>query len=406
MESELEAPPGEIEVEFSPMDMAGGGVDPLLQFLAAANAMPQGGAGQAPNAPHSPAKGGREAELDSVLASMLGSGMMPPGADGRMVGGPMPSGFSEEIVMEGPDGTQVMTMGGPDGAVKTQGTGKSSMPANLLRDLFPVPVDSDAPVVIEGPPMGMLGADPLMRDMMQAMDRSFTQQVMPAIHQATPADRDPGSCREDIQKKCGGAKSHLHCLGMNHATISEACRKSVGQSVPFLCSRAIDRYCDVLQTGILSCLYDHLPDLDGPCRDAVQTTQHVINKVNSQQVSLIDPKSGSKIVSTPATANPGLSSPSNKEATLDAKLGLRSAVSSRSPEPFLSKSQQVPAPQSAGHSTRLTVFLLLALVAFGVYLYNFTDYARTVQARLLGHSPEGTKLLNSGIEIPRPDAMR
>merc|ERR1719159_767183 len=120
--------------------------------------------------------------------------------------------MTEEIVVEGPQGTQVMTMGGES---PWKQKGRSSVPAGLLRDLFPpmLAAGGDGPMIIEegrGPPDG---GDPLMMDIMQDLDRTFASEMLPAIHKAAVGERDPKNCREDLKNKCQGAKSHLHCLG-------------------------------------------------------------------------------------------------------------------------------------------------------------------------------------------------
>jgi len=71
--------------------------------------------------------------------------------------------------------------------------------------------------------------------------------------------------------------------------------------VPFLCSRAIDKFCDVLQVGILDCLSGHLGDLEAPCKDSVVATKHVIAKVNIQKamVKVGETKNGVKTIHAP-----------------------------------------------------------------------------------------------------------
>jgi len=310
---------GEVEIDFGPMmedprgrqdpfmQMRQGGPDPLMQMLAGAAAAGQGGAsprgfagpaggigsssGQAMMMPMrgGPAKGGREAELDNMLANVLGdmmqggpiAGPMGSGSRSGQPRGGGPPGVTEEVVIEGPSGTEVMTVGGPGiGSVVPEGqTGKSGrLSGGLVRDLFPGAV---------APPGGMesragspFRADPMMVDIMGDLDRSFTEEMLPAIQKAaqSASPQDPSACQEDIRKNCAGAKSHLHCLGVNHDTISEPCRKQVGQSVPFRCNKDIDRFCDLLQKGILACLYDRMQDLESQCRDAVLATKHVIGK--------------------------------------------------------------------------------------------------------------------------------
>jgi hypothetical protein len=478
---EAEVPAG-VEIEFAPMDMNGGDI---MDLLAAAGAPPGGpkqnmrgpsrngreaeldinmnggdlmdllaAAGAPPGGPkqnmRGPARNGREAELDNMLASVIG-GMLggPPGAGGlpgMPIGGGgrssasagMPAGlpgFTEEIVMEGPGDTQVMTLGGSP-FTKKQG-GRSSLPPGVVRDLFPpMGTFGDGPVIVEegsgrGPLFGP--PDPIMMDIMQDLDRSFANEMLPAIQKASSGERDPAACREDVAKKCQGAKSHLHCLGINHDSISEACRKEVGQSVPYRCSEAIDRYCDMLQTGILSCLYDRMSDLSGGCRDSVLATKHIINKVNTEKTSITDLATGAKKVNTPVAA-----SPSDKEAKLDAKLGLTqvktepAAVKTEpaavvpakvdSPAAPISPAAALPAapvakalpldadlPRSSWLDSwlpsRMSIFMLIAVVAFAAYLSTFTTYAELVRKRWVRGEMEGMKLLSTNVELPKPDSL-
>jgi len=404
-------------IEFAPMDVNGGN---LMDLLAAA-----GTPGGSRQNMRGPARGGREAELDNMLANVIG-GMLGGGApmrsSGRISAGPSP-GFTEEIVMEAPGNTQVMTFGGGS-PFPTKQDRRSSLPAEFVRDLFP-PMFGGGPMIVEdlnspGPMFGQ--ADPLMMDIMQQLDRSFASEMLPAIQKASSRERDPASCRDDVARKCQGAKSHLHCLGINHDSISEACRKEVGQSVPFRCSEAIDRYCDVLQTGILDCLHDRLSDLSGGCRDSVLATKHVINKANTQKASLTDLSTGSTKVNTPLGA-----SPSEKEAKLDAKLGLAQGKIAP-PAAILAKSASAaPAsvlpPALAGKAlpmnadapriswvnwllpSRINIFFLMALVAFGAYLSTFSHYAEVVRKRLSRGEMEGVKLLDTNLELPKPDSF-
>lgn len=450
--------PGEVEIEFAPMDMdeRGGPPDAIMQLLAGADSDgdPIGPARRGAGARHGPGQGGREAELDNMLASAFG-GMFGPGAGRPRPGGPGGPGVTEEIVLEGPDGTQVMEMGGPSGPGDAQVMemhGRSKLPGALIRDLFPgAMLAPGGPVVVDGAEgRGAFGPDPLMMDVMQDLDRSFTEEMLPAIRKAAAGERDPGACQEDVKKNCAGAKSHLHCLGVHHEKISDACRKEVGQSVPFRCSAAIDRFCDVLETGILSCLYNHMQDLDGQCRDAVLTTKHVINKVNTQRASLVDTTTGTKQVHTPTAAaresaldaKLGLrkvaatneitqmqrpvsaaapkAAPAAKEATLDAKLGLsqsaalrRTAASASSPGQLLNAMAPIEAaPLSSADEYHFTshihrfggVFILIS-AALLAYIFANSEFTKPVYSQIVGHNFEGAKLLHTSVELPKPDAM-
>lgn len=482
----LAAPPGDFEIEFVPGDTnTQEGPVPLLEMLAAqaAGDGSKGDTKMGASTLRGSGHGNREAELDNMLANVFGPMLRSDGRAAPQRGG-MPfstvpqDGVAEEIVFEGPTGTQVMTMDGAGGMMGSSSTqvsakgGQASLPDALLQGLFPHgPVHGDtslssyskiAPGCVTGsnikihhgksleecvficnsdpdckafeygvPHFGdsskyephdcipntgadpngcngdfynldlyvkpSLGPDALIADMLQDLDRSFAQQMMPAIKNA--AGQEFGACTEDVKKSCAGAKSHLHCLGMNHETISEACRTEVGKSVPFTCSTSIDRFCDVLQKGILSCLYDHMQDLDGACRDAVLATQHVINNAKSQQASPAQPPLGITKASTPdkeahLDAKLGLASIPDKEAHLDAKLGLAQA------------SPAEPIPKS-GWLRELSRFVIVALLALVAYLFVFTDVGKSLQSQLLrGQDLESAKLLSgSHLELPRPEAM-
>jgi len=158
-------------------------------------------------------------------------------------------------------------------ASQANGTAKRS-----LQDLFP------GPILVEGGGGGTTvsdlihfgGPDPLMLDMLEDMDKELRNQLVPKLHDA--GSRAPRACHADVTKHCTAARSQLHCLGQHTNDISEACRKEVGKSVPFVCSDSIDRFCDVLQNGLLACLGQHVKDLTEACRDTFYATQKVVKK--------------------------------------------------------------------------------------------------------------------------------
>merc|ERR1719424_54247 len=120
----------------------------------------------------------------------------------------------------------------------------------------------------------------------------MVQQVMP-MEQEQAENNLPTSCSKEIKAHCKDAKSQLHCLGKYPSEISDGCRADIGHAVPFLCSDAIDHYCDVLMGGILSCLGNQLNSLEGPCKDAVVATKKIVQKVNSQKTPSAAPKKAS-----------------------------------------------------------------------------------------------------------------
>merc|ERR1719272_1849325 len=105
-----------------------------------------------------------------------------------------------------------------------------------------------------------------MLNMVRDMGGGFNDRVLPALHKADDSNRrEPGSCRRDANKHCKNATSQIHCLGQHSNDISDACRKDVGKSVPFACSESIDRLCNLLETSILSCLWQRKQSLNGEC---------------------------------------------------------------------------------------------------------------------------------------------
>merc|ERR1719379_2945874 len=143
----------------------------------------------------------------------------------------------------------------------------SSIPMSALQQLFPKPVmieEDDGPMKKgpggpqqRGPPI-----DVMLQSMMEDMDEAFRHNVLPAAEQAAGSGIAFDACKPEVKLHCRGASSQLHCLGKNADTISDVCRKSISKSVPFLCSSAIDQWCDVLDVGILTCLNSHMPQLE------------------------------------------------------------------------------------------------------------------------------------------------
>jgi hypothetical protein len=320
--------PETVEIDFEPMGpddgpelLMGpdGDAEMLMQELPSSKSSPKA-------RPSKPESGLSEKELDDVLSDMLGSpsrvekegppnlppgipadiaDAIPPGAE--VIMGNAPDG-SEIVEIDAPEGPppQIM-MNGPPGGIPDDM--RSSIPMSALKSLFP-----PGQMIIEeddgAPP------DAVMEDLMREMSDQFQQQLLPIAQQAAAEDNLPNSCSGELKAFCKGAPSRLHCLGKHSNDISDTCRADVGKSVPFLCSGPIDAFCDVLMGGILSCLANHLKDLDGPCKDSVQATKHIINKVNTQKASVTDPKTGQKKSVTPKSKT----SLSQREANLDAKL--------------------------------------------------------------------------------------
>jgi len=128
--------------------------------------------------------------------------------------------------------------------------------------------------------------DPMVQNLVKELNGGFVEQVLPRAMQAAGAGKDHNSCKNDVDRHCKGFNNHLHCLGQHADAISDKCRADVGKSVPFLCGAFIDRFCDLLDKGIMSCLKAHKHQLGGDCKDAYDTTEHVIKQSKSQKAKV------------------------------------------------------------------------------------------------------------------------
>jgi len=222
------------------------------------------------------------------------------------------NGFRSMSARSPPEDTVMVSGGMP--------ISSASVSASTLRSLFPGP---GMMIEEDGPPMPFGSPDMAIMDMLQQMDESFTRDMLPMAHRASSMGKTPDSCVPEIREYCGRSPSPLHCLGQNSDKISDKCREDVGKSVPFLCSKAIDKWCNLLDKGILECLGGHLLELEHQtCRDAVVATQHVVARSNTQRASVTDPLTGTRKVNVPSQKQ----TPQQREATVDAKLGISPAT--------------------------------------------------------------------------------
>lgn len=173
-----------------------------------------------------------------------------------------------------------------------------ALPIEAFRSLFP------GPLIIEESPLdelGLGGPDPIVMEMLGETHSGFQEEMLPMVHAAQAARNSPKACHKDIMKHCGQSGSQLHCLGAHQEDISKECHDTVGKSVPFVCSGAVDKYCDTLHGGILPCLEQHLADLEQNCQDAIVATRVVITTANTHKVSLSNEQSGAKASVQPTT---------------------------------------------------------------------------------------------------------
>lgn len=335
-----------------------------------------------------PQKAGPPDNVPKDEEVIIGNGRngLPPGVEVEVVGGDEPP---PEMLMMGGGGPR----GGPD-----------EIPVEALRELFPpgqmIIEEDDGP----GPPPGDRpppGADAIIGDLMREMDQAMVEQVMPMAEQAAENNL-PTSCSKEIKAHCRDAKSQLHCLGKYSADISDGCRADIGKSVPFLCSDAIDKYCDVLMGGILSCLDNQQSNLQGPCKDAVVATKKIIQKVNSKKPSQPAPKLKASL--------------SAREAHLDAKLiGLSPASNAKAkPPPVMPHLQEklldhdmrpTESPTSHASPPFFAWFLPLIVVGAGAFAIHsqIVQVKPTTGPTILKKDPSERPLrTTSGMELLNP----
>lgn len=360
--------------------------------------------------------------MEGILGSLLEERSGPLGHLRRPLGG-HPKGPAllgpEGPIFVGPDGPMLLSergpLTGPMGSAQGPGT-RSRMPVNFFHELFPGPLRADmhSGVAVASP---FDAPDPLVLDMLQEFGQPFHNEVLPMIHMAGGARQAPLSCRGDLREHCGSARSQLHCLGKHREDISEPCRKDVGKSVPFLCSRAIDRFCSLLEQGILSCLSSHMQEVGRGCRDSIMATQEVIEKVHTQKVSVTDPQTGEKRVHTP-TPEP----PTKREARLDLQLNGQADSDRIAQQPVAAADRTWPnlpsLPVAPGNSATegswptgpehmrngtLRIVAMLGAVTGLAYLSFCSDYCKTLGfAKSLLYRRAGWQTLQGGVEMPKP----
>lgn len=376
----------EVEGPVGPGAVMAGGPPPELLRMLGMGPTPSGHEGK-------PGTGGdkrhREQELDRALGEFLhvaaAANKKGPGLQ------------SEEFVVEGPDGSELVLQGSPFGG------SKSSTPVNFFQDLFPGPLAIAGPAEIDAADVtGFGGPDPLVMDMLQEMGRDFQEQVLPAIHAAgAQAGRNvPDACGADVKKHCSSARSQLHCLGQHAGDVSEKCRHDVDQSVPFLCSGAIDKYCDVLHSGILSCLEGHTQDLDGSCKDSILATRQAIRKVWKRVIRKGRKKAS--LVQLGATATQGLASRAPQTGAARAHPHSMHSTPSRSPASLEATHQQSRYSWLSSSVGLRIAFMIFLLVAVSTMTWMLLDAAA-------GRHPKGPTMwlraqegvLRNNVELPK-----
>eukprot|EP00931_Biecheleriopsis_adriatica_P010729 TRINITY_DN11179_c0_g1_i1.p1 TRINITY_DN11179_c0_g1~~TRINITY_DN11179_c0_g1_i1.p1 ORF type:complete len:398 (-),score=105.62 TRINITY_DN11179_c0_g1_i1:53-1246(-) len=188
-----------------------------------------------------------------------------------------------------------------------------------MRKLFPGPVMFEIDSGSNGA-MPFDSPDPMVMDMLGHVNDMMQDIMFPALHRQQGSSQAPASCHQDLQTHCATARSQVHCLGQHSADVSENCRKDVGSSVPYLCSHAIDKHCDILQVGLLDCLHGHLAELPAECADAVMATSKAITKLNTDKASSSWEKVREVIGLGPTKTTLAPASSAEREKHLDSKL--------------------------------------------------------------------------------------
>eukprot|EP00927_Polykrikos_kofoidii_P078594 TRINITY_DN75399_c0_g1_i1.p1 TRINITY_DN75399_c0_g1~~TRINITY_DN75399_c0_g1_i1.p1 ORF type:complete len:441 (+),score=64.87 TRINITY_DN75399_c0_g1_i1:120-1442(+) len=391
--------PASFEIEFEPMNGGGpfgrGGPFESFEINGGSRGVTR------PNHGGLVSRDAAEARVDLMLNSMLGDLMGPPRQDQK--GGFMHRGMDPFVKPFG-ERSQIILDGGNDGPITVMELSgpasespRQAMSGDIFRDLFPGPLQGS---MSSGHVLPFDQPDPFIQEMTKGLDKAFLG-LMGNLHKAVSMDRSPNSCERDIKAHCKESISKLHCLGQHPEDISDACRKDVGKSVPFRCSRWIGKFCDVMEVGVLKCLGDHLAEVDDTCRDAVLATHHVISKANTHKTAVVDTSTGAKQVSTPSLAVPppppvgGVTGSTSSVVELPPSV-LSLLGSSKS----MMESAATRASQSAGRS-HLWIAVVFAAIVASVFVFAPKSWPVRRIEKLLPKGREGQQLLESNLEMPK-----
>lgn len=197
--------------------------------------------------------------------------------------------------------------------------GHGALPLQQFMRMFPMdlPPGSHVRVIHLGGGGGLedggnnLG-DQILNSILSELSSGFHSEMKPLMSSVQAADRGKEHpCIQDIKKFCSENHSHghehmsdLHCLGMHAKDISLECAREVQQSLPFVCSVEISRFCssrDTIEQSVLQCLEDKVDAnarIDPECKDSIGATRAVVNKMKTQNVALVDKRTGAIIKST------------------------------------------------------------------------------------------------------------
>jgi hypothetical protein len=200
-------------------------------------------------------------------------------------------------------------------------SGHGALPLQQFMKLFPLDIPSKAHVrVIHiGQPAGAAGhpindilGDNMLDSILSELSHGFHSDMKPllaGLHAVSRGAQHP--CEPDIEKLCQDDQGHghkheseLHCLGLHANELSTECAKEVQQSLPFMCSWEISRYCSAQKTidmSVLQCL-EEKADSNSPlgydCKDSISATRAILAKMKTQNIALVDRRTGEIIRST------------------------------------------------------------------------------------------------------------
>ena len=199
--------------------------------------------------------------------------------------------------------------------------GHGALPLEHFMKLFPLDIPPHAHVRVihlNGLPQGAHGAGPvdsILDSILSELSQGFHSDFKPLVRAVHVATRPLGAhpCEADVDKFCRDDHDHghhheseLHCLGLHASEISESCAAEVQQSLPFMCSQEISRFCPAKKTinmSVLQCLEEQASmkaQLSADCWDSVVATRAVLSKMKTQSVTLVDKRTGD-IIRSPAS---------------------------------------------------------------------------------------------------------
>jgi hypothetical protein len=196
--------------------------------------------------------------------------------------------------------------------------GHGALPLQQFMRLFPLDLPAKAHVKVikigpaSGDPLGDVLGDHILNSILSELSQGFHSEMKPLLAGLNAITRgEPHPCEPDIEKHCKNDEGHghkheseLHCLGLHANELTDACAKEVQQSLPFMCSREISRYCatrNTIEVSVLQCLEEKIDagaGLGDECKDSISATRAVVSKMKTQNVALVDKRTGAIIRST------------------------------------------------------------------------------------------------------------